>query len=242
MRLRQVLSRQVERHGAEGARPLVIPPLVRLLRFCRYGFQLGSQYRERAARTAGGGYLRGRCDHLCAGVDVRHGGTKELVHHKLVDECDALADGSCERVEPGFEAGEQGRTCLAFEGATSAAGAWGSKEQQDEICSEQSCSSGSHGRYQTAFLFAERPYSPAEGEVGKIGGGPDDQFWRDRGRNSQPAPSAPDQVEATFRDQAHQTKPTSAGADVRISPDSELRVAMDRLAGHDHDAAVHSES
>jgi hypothetical protein len=187
----------VERHGAEGAGPLVVPPLVRVLRFAATGSNLIVLIGNRADRAAGGGYLLGRCDHLCAGVDVRHGGTKELVHHKLVDESDAVADGSCERVEPGSEAGEQGRSCPTFEGATSADGACSSKELQDEICSEQSCGCGSHGRYQTAFLFAERPYSPAEGEVGKIGGGPDDQFWRGRGNDSQPAPSAQDQLEAS---------------------------------------------
>ena len=170
---------------------------MRVLRFAATGSNLIVLIGNRADRAAGGGYLLGRCDHLCAGVDVRHGGTKELVHHKLVDESDAVADGSCERVEPGSEAGEQGRSCPAFEGATSADGACSSKELQDEICSEQSCGCGSHGRYQTAFLFAERPYSPAEGEVGKIGGGPDDQFWRGRGNDSQPAPSAQDQLEAT---------------------------------------------
>ncbi len=32
-------------------------------------------------------------------------------------------------------------------------------------------------RYQTTFLFAQRPYSSVDGIVSKIGGGPDEQFW-----------------------------------------------------------------
>lgn len=36
----------------------------------------------------------------------------------------------------------------------------------------------SRHRYQTAFLFAQRSYSAEEGVVSKIGGGPEEQFWR----------------------------------------------------------------
>ena len=123
------------------------------------------------------------CEHLVAGIDVRADGTKELSHYRLVgaaaerSECHAC---SCD-ASKGHPAGAEKVSTPTLRRAADT-----TAQDATDRCSSSGAKvkerdgGGSHSRhrYQTAFLFAQRQYSPEDGMVSKIGGGPEEQFWR----------------------------------------------------------------